>query len=153
MPWKIIKLDKKSIIAENEDIRYKLNSIGFKIDYKNNIIKKTILKRFPSFKKSRKRINENELNFLYNGINMGFISMDSFRWLNTWVVTKGDTYRKGKNIANKISRKLLGLDNTNIDRWAGKEMGQLYEFTNNQIFLKLSKKIKNRGLISASSKK
>jgi len=144
MPWKIIKLDKISIIAENEDIKYELDLNGFNFNFKNKNILNEILDLCQSLEESHVRISKRKLRTLINEMKKGYLKMDSFRWLNTWVVTRGDTYREGKKIANKISRKLLGLDNTNMDRWAGEERGQKYEFTNNQIFLELSKKIKNK---------
>ena len=143
MPWKIIKLDKKIVIIESEDIGYEFDLNGFNFNFKNKDMLNEILDLCQFLEESHKRISKIKLRTFINEIRNKYLTMDLFRWFNTWVVTRGDTYGKGNIIANEISRKLLGLDNTNMDRWAGEEMGQKYEFTDNQIFLELSKKIKN----------
>ncbi len=138
MNWKIKKSDNNIIVVENEKIRYTLSIRGFGIEYINQDTKRTLLGLYDPFETSRKIINRHKLSRLFNGIENGDISMDSFRWLNTWVVTNGATWGKGSKVANEISNTLFGLNRSNLPRLHGEENGVKFWHTDEEIYSILS---------------
>ncbi len=142
--WKLIESSEDIITVESENVIYSLAKYNFNISMKNKNIKESIFSIIDLFENAHESINIKELKNFKQSIKNGNISLDQFKWLNTWIVTKGKSWGHGKLIANKLSRLLFGLDEIDLPRLAGKENKRNFELPNSYIYSELYKIISNK---------
>lgn len=125
-------------------VRTEMVHWGFNIKFKDKNTLNEVLRHCDSMSSAHRSISEKKVQQLKNELNGGFLSMDMFRWLNTWIVTKDKTRYFGYSVANKISKILFGVDRDVMPRIDGQEGLQIIKRSNREILNILSETFKRQ---------